>query len=87
MTAVPQSNDTAPPFAVTAPPPPPARLLRLPEVIARVGLKRSAIYQRMSEGRFPKSRSLGPKCAVWIEAEIDAWVQSVAAGSASSPQT
>lgn len=57
---------------------PPARLLRLPEVMARVGLKRSAIYQRMSEGRFPKSRSLGPKCAVWIEAEIDDWVKQVA---------
>jgi len=41
-------------------------------------MKRSAIYQRMSEGRFPKSRSLGPKCAVWIEAEIDAWVNSIA---------
>ncbi|WP_422794998.1 helix-turn-helix transcriptional regulator [Sphingobium mellinum] len=36
------------------------------------------IYQRMSEGRFPKSRSLGPKCAVWIESEIDAWIASVA---------
>lgn len=59
--------------------PPPARLLRLPEVMARVGLKRSAIYQRMSEGRFPKSRSLGPKCAVWVEAEIDAWIDEVAA--------
>lgn len=57
--------------------PPPARLLRLPEVIDRVGLRRSAIYQRMSEGRFPKSRSLGPKCAVWVEAEIDEWIQSV----------
>lgn len=56
-----------------------ARLIRLPEVMARVGLKRSAIYQRISEGRFPKSRSLGPKCAVWVEAEIDAWIRSVAA--------
>jgi prophage regulatory protein len=56
---------------------PPARLLRLPEVIARVGLRRSAIYQRMSEGRFPKSRSLGPKCAVWVEAEIDEWIRAV----------
>lgn len=60
--------------------PQPARLLRLPEVMARVGLKRSAIYQRMSEGRFPKSRSLGPKCAVWIEAEIEEWIASVASG-------
>ncbi|GGN60258.1 MULTISPECIES: AlpA family transcriptional regulator [Novosphingobium] len=58
--------------------PPPARLLRLPEVIDRVGLRRSAIYQRMSEGRFPKSRSLGSKCAVWVEAEIDAWIAAVA---------
>jgi prophage regulatory protein len=58
--------------------PPPTRLLRLPEVMARVGLKRSAIYRRMSDGRFPKSRSLGPKCTVWIEAEIDDWVNQVA---------
>ena len=55
------------------------RLIRLPEVMARVGLKRSAIYQRMSEGRFPKSRSLGGKCTVWVEAEIDAWINSIAA--------
>lgn len=57
--------------------PPPARLLRLPEVIDRVGLRRSAIYQRMSEGRFPKSRSLGPKCTVWVEAEVEEWIRSV----------
>jgi prophage regulatory protein len=55
----------------------PARFLRLPEVIARVGLRRSAIYQRMSEGRFPRSRSLGPKCVVWIEAEIDDWMRKI----------
>ena len=36
------------------------RLNRLPEVIQKVGLKRTAIYQRMREGRFPRSRSLGP---------------------------
>ena len=58
--------------------PPATRLIRLPEVMARVGLRRSAICQRMSEGRFPKSRSLGPKCAVWVEAEIDAWIRKIA---------
>lgn len=55
----------------------PPRLLRLPEVMDRVGLRRSAIYQRMSEGRFPKCRALGPKCSVWVEAEINAWIQAV----------
>ena len=60
------------------PVPPAPRLIRLPEVMARVGLKRSAIYQRMSDGRFPKSRSLGPKCAVWVEREIEEWIERVA---------
>jgi prophage regulatory protein len=76
MTAAP-SNEAVSPHSHEAAPIP-TRLLRLPDVMARVGMKRSAIYQRMSEGRFPKSRSLGPKCAVWIESEIDAWIASVA---------
>ena len=71
---------SAPPVMASPEVKPPARLLRLPEVMSRVGLKRSSIYQRMSEGRFPRSRSLGPKCAVWVEAEIEAWVSGVADG-------
>lgn len=70
MNPVPHMNDT-----VSLPA---GRLLRLPEVMARVGLKRSAIYQRMTEGRFPRSRSLGPKCTVWIESEVDAWISDIA---------
>lgn len=57
------------------------RLLRLPEVMDRVGLRRSAIYKRMSEGRFPRCRSLGPKCSVWVEAEINAWIEEISAGA------
>ena len=79
MNALPQSNN-AMPLSIEAHPSPlaPGRLLRLPEVMARVGLRRSAIYQRMSDGRFPRSRSLGPKCTVWVEAEIDAWIRGIA---------
>jgi prophage regulatory protein len=73
-------TQAAAPF-VSAPP----RLIRLPEVMARVGLKRSSIYQRMSDGRFPRGRSLGAKCTVWVEAEIDEWICAVV--SASSVQT
>jgi len=72
------TETSASPARTEAIPVPPApRLIRLPEVMARVGLKRSAIYQRMSEGRFPKSRSLGPKCAVWVEREIEEWIEQV----------
>lgn len=54
------------------------RLLRLPEVMDRVGLKKSAIYDRMKTGRFPQSRMLGPRYVVWVESEIDEWVREVA---------
>lgn len=54
-----------------------SRLIRLPEVMSRVGLRRSAIYQRMSEGTFPRSRSLGAKCAVWVEVEVEEWIDSI----------
>lgn len=55
----------------------PSRLIRLPEVMDRVGLRRSTIYHRMKEGKFPRSRSLGLKCAVWIESEIDDWINEI----------
>jgi prophage regulatory protein len=54
------------------------RLIRLPEVIRKVGLKRTAIYERMKRGCFPKSRSLGPRCTVWLETEVDEWISMVA---------
>lgn len=59
----------------------PPRLIRLPEVMDRVGLRRTAIYERMKAGTFPKSRSLGPRCSVWVEAEIDEFVIRVDEGA------
>ena len=52
----------------------PERLIRMQEVTARTGFKRSTIYLRMSQGRFPKPIPLGSTNAVaWLESEIDAW--------------
>jgi prophage regulatory protein len=52
----------------------PVRILRLPEVINRVGLKRAAIYLYVKQGQFPKQVNLGLRAVGWIEHEIDAWV-------------
>lgn len=52
----------------------PTRILRLPEVISRVGLKRASIYSHMSQGSFPKPIALGPRAVGWVETEIDAWI-------------
>ncbi|MDB9798196.1 AlpA family transcriptional regulator [Pseudomonadales bacterium] len=54
----------------------PNKILRFPEVTARTGLSRSRLYHAMSEGTFPSSISIGERAIGWIEAEIDAWVDS-----------
>lgn len=54
-------------------PPKPSRLLRLAEVIERVGLGKSAIYTRIRAKAFPGQVDLGG-VSVWVESEIDAWI-------------
>ena len=58
----------------------PVTILRLPSVIARTGLSRSAIYQRVSDGSFPRQRSLGAgaRAVGWLEWEIDDWLERLA---------
>jgi prophage regulatory protein len=53
----------------------PARLLRLREVVKRVGLSRSTVYLRVSQGTFPQSCPLGGRRVAWSEAEIERWIQ------------
>lgn len=44
------------------------------EVERRVGLRRSAIYRRMQEGRFPQPvRDIDSASVWWLESEIEAW--------------
>lgn len=52
----------------------PVRILRLPEVMNRVGLKRAAIYLYVKQGQFPKQVNLGIRAVGWLEHEVDAWV-------------
>jgi len=50
------------------------RILRLPNVLDRTGLSRSTVYQRVSEGRFPKPVSLGARAVGWVESDIEDWI-------------
>ena len=55
----------------------PERLLRLAEVEARTGLKRTAIYRAMKVGEFPKNvRLVGNKSVAWPESRISAFIES-----------
>lgn len=51
-----------------------SRLLRLPEVMGRVGLSRSTIYELMATGRFPRQIYLGARSVAWAQEDLDAWI-------------
>ena len=50
-------------------------ILRLPEVQRECGLSRSAIYQRISDGKFPKSINLGGRAVGWLASDISSWIK------------
>lgn len=50
-------------------------LLRLPDVIQRVGLSRSALYRAVRRGTFPRQVPLaGTKAVGWSSAAVDQWI-------------
>ena len=53
----------------------PLSLLRLPQVIGRVGLRRTAIYDGIKVGTFPQPIRLGRRCVAWPSDAIDEWVR------------
>lgn len=62
----------------------PVVLYRLPQVLARIPVSRSAWYAGIEAGRFPRGYSLGPRTTVWRSDDIEALVASIAPVSASN---
>ena len=54
-----------------------SRLIRLSEVMSRVSLSRTTIYNRMNDGTFPKSVKLGSRAVAWQESSIDEWIAAL----------
>ena len=52
-------------------------LLRLPEVEAVVGLKKSKIYSLLQEGQFPPPVRLGPRSVRWRASAVSAWIDGL----------
>jgi prophage regulatory protein len=53
------------------------RLLRRRDVESIVGLSRSAIYDRMAEGTFPKPVSLNARAVRWRESDVLRWMDEL----------
>ena len=50
------------------------KILRLPDVMEKVGLKRSSIYAYVQKNAFPQPVLLGARAVGWKSDEIDAWI-------------
>ena len=50
------------------------KFIRLPVVIQLTGYCRSAIYEKMAAGTFPKPVKLGPRAIAWLSSEVESWM-------------
>ena len=52
------------------------QILRLAEVLARVGLGKTTLYRLIGRDEFPRPVRLGPRAVGWKEAEVAEWLDS-----------
>ncbi len=63
------------------------KILRRPDVQARTGLSRSALYDAIKKGLFPKPIKLTERAVGWAESAISQWIDSRIQGSKESLKT
>ncbi len=51
-------------------------LMRMPQVEAAIGYKRSKIYQMVKDAEFPAPVKLGPRSVAWRSDEVAEWIES-----------
>lgn len=56
----------------------PDRILRKPEVLQMVGLGNTALYEAISENRFPRPVRLSKRSVGWLESEVQQWIKEQA---------
>ena len=53
------------------------KMLRLPEVLSIMRVKKSSWWKGVQEGRYPPGHKLGPRLRVWAASEIEDLVQKI----------
>lgn len=52
------------------------RFLRLPQVMALIGLSKSTVYKLVRRGEFPAPLRLSERCIAWRAAEVASWMDA-----------
>ena len=53
------------------------RLLRIKEVLARLSISKSSVWEGCRTGRLPQPIKIGPRTTVWKSEDIDAFIDSL----------
>ena len=53
------------------------RLLRIEELMARLSISRSSVWEGCRAGRLPQPIKIGPRTTVWKSEEVDAFIDSL----------
>jgi prophage regulatory protein len=59
-------------------PSPTDRIIRKPELLARIGLSDPTIWRMERDGKFPRRLRLGGNSCGWLQSEVDIWLQRLA---------
>lgn len=51
-------------------------LLRLPDVLARTGLKKTTFYALIKNGKFPPPLALTERTRAWSSVEVQGWIDA-----------
>jgi len=62
------------------------QFLRREQVLAKLGISKTTLYNLERAGRFPAHFMLTPRCAVWRAEEVEAWmVKRISAPGPAAP--
>lgn len=53
----------------------PTRLLRKPQVLARVPWSDTTLWRRVKDGTFPAPIKISENCVAWRERDVNAWIE------------
>ena len=53
-----------------------AEILRVHDVLDRLGIGRSTLYEWQARGDFPRAIPLGERARGWLESDVDEWIET-----------
>lgn len=51
------------------------RFIRVPEVLRKVGISRTTLYELIKRGSFPNKVKISLRSVAFVESEVDEWIE------------